>query len=100
MRACQFFFIKRTSSEMLETQVTNARDQPCIHGTRDCIFSMHGTYAPMPAPTATAHVRFWSERTLREARPMSATGGAGTGAAIGAGVGALTGGVRPRISWV
>ena len=39
------FFIKRTSSEMPETQVTNARDQPCIHGTRDCIFSMHGTYA-------------------------------------------------------
>ena len=39
------FFIKRTSSEVPETPVTNARDQPCIHGARDCIFSMHGTYA-------------------------------------------------------
>ena len=25
--------------------VTNARDQPCIHGTRDCIISMHGSHA-------------------------------------------------------
>ena len=29
----------------LETHLTIGRDKPCIHGTRDRIFSMHGASA-------------------------------------------------------
>ena len=33
-----------TSAEVAETHVTNVHDQPCIHGRRDCIVSMHAAY--------------------------------------------------------
>jgi hypothetical protein len=33
------------AAETPETPITNAHDRPCIHGTRDCIISMHASYA-------------------------------------------------------